>query len=113
MLSRMISLVPAFGPFSQNLRETEEPSECLCSQHTGVCVCVCGPQYAPDAGLRQQQEVLVRRQGDAVGHVERIQEDLHISSSGVVGEETAEVVQLEDLERRPGRFYRAYIEMFH
>lgn len=71
--------------------------------HRSVCqcvsVCVCGPQYASDAGLRQQQEVLVGRQGDAIGHVERIQKDLHISCCGVVGEETAEVVQLEDLQR--------------
>lgn len=76
----------------------------------GACVWVCAgmraflPQNASDAGLRKQQEVLVWRQGDAVGHVERVQQDLHTSCLRIEGQETAEVVQLDHLQHRQRHF---------
>lgn len=57
------------------------------------------PEYTADAGLCQQQEVLIRGQDDPVGHVEAVQQNLHTSCIGIVGEKTAQVVQLDHLEQ--------------
>lgn len=75
------------------------------SQHPGKLLLWDGvfvPEDTPDAGLRQQQEALVRRQDDAVGHVEAVQQNGHTSCVRIVGEKTSEVVQLDHLGDRAG-----------
>lgn len=57
-------------------------------------------EYTPHAGLCQQQEVLIGGQDNTVGHVEAVQQNLYTSCVGIVGEKTAQVVQLDHLERR-------------
>lgn len=68
-----------------------------------ACACVRVPQHASDARLRHQQEAFVGGQGDAVGHVEGVQQDVHASRLRVVGEEAAEAVQLDHLRTRSAR----------
>lgn len=63
---------------------------------------VFAPEDTSDTGLRQQQEALVRRQDNAVGHVEAVQQNRHTSCVGIVGEKTSKVVQLNHLEKRAG-----------
>lgn len=107
MLSRTISLVPAFGPFSQNLspkqnRRSDEGPRSPSVMIIGSRVVV--PEYTPHTGLCQQQEVLIGGQDNTVGHVEAVQQNLYTSCVGIVGEKTAQVVQLDHLERRDDSF---------
>ena len=62
-----------------------------------VCVCVRVPEDASDASLGHQQEVLVRGQGQSVGHVERVQQHRHPPALRVVGQQAAQGVQLDHL----------------
>lgn len=72
-------------------------------------LCVCVPQQASDAGLCEQQEAFVRRQDDAVGHVEGVQQDLHAACIRIVREKTAEAVQLDHLKHQTGQLYLGFL----